>query len=168
MFCDSAKRVSLCSQERMFFWLLKWECEWFSRAEPLRSFSRRAAVPLHLYVEIAERPPVYRVPCIRQQYIIYMYTCSAPAHDCRIISWQRLFTTYPGLCFFAAAFHGFSRLMLAIARLAQKELYSHAEPQRLLSRRDDTYERMSSLRGLRPFGGENRETFGLCREYEEI
>ena len=69
---------------------------------------------------------------------------------------------------FAAAFHGFSRLMLAIARLAQKELYSHAEPQRLLSRRDDTDERMSSLRGLRPFGGENRETFGLCREYEEI
>ena len=63
---------------------------------------------------------------------------------------------------------GFSRLMLAVARLAQKKLYSHAEPQRLLSRRDDTYERMSSLRGLRPFGGENRETFGLCREYVEI
>ena len=69
---------------------------------------------------------------------------------------------------FATTFHDFSRLMLAIARLAQKKLYSHAEPQRLLSRRDYTYERMSSLRGLRPFGGENRETFGLCREYVEI
>ena len=94
-------------------------------------------------------------PTIHYIYVHVLRTCSRLSHHFLA-------------CFFAAAFHGFSRLMLAIARLAQKELYSHAEPQRLLSRRDDTYERMSSLRGLRPFGGENRETFGLCREYEEI
>ena len=67
-----------------------------------------AAELLHLNVEIAERPPVYRVPCIRQQYIIYMYTCSAPAHDCRIISWQRLLRLITAYVFCS----GFSRLML--------------------------------------------------------
>ena len=114
-----------------------------------------AAELLHLNVEIAERPPVYRVPCIRQQYIIFI--CTRAPH---------LLTTVAS--FLGNGIYDLSRLMLAIARLAQKKLYSHAEPQRLLSRRDDTYERMSSLRGLRPFGGENRETFGLCREYVEI
>ena len=162
MFCDSAKRVSLCSQERMFFWLLKWECEWFSRAEPQRSWSRWTAAS-----ERGDRRETSGLSCALHSptiHYIYMYTCSAPAHDCRIISWQLLLRLITAYVFCS----DFSRLMLAIARLAQKKLYSHAEPQRLLSRRDDTYERMSSLRGLRPFGGENRETFGLCREYEEI
>ena len=43
------------------------------------------------------------------------------------------------------------RLSTTYARLAQKKLFSHAEPQSLLSRGDGTCETLRSLRGLRPY-----------------
>ena len=43
----------------------------------------------------------------------------------------------------------------------------HAEPQSLLSRRDDTCERLRSLSGLRPYEDERLRSLSGLRPYEE-